>query len=35
MQGWNSMETVITAEGLALILQSAGNLKDAEELLER
>ncbi|XP_050134890.1 uncharacterized protein LOC126610798 isoform X4 [Malus sylvestris] len=34
-QGWNSMETVVTAEGLALILQSAGSLKDAEELLER
>ncbi|XP_009370548.2 kinesin light chain 3 isoform X1 [Pyrus x bretschneideri] len=34
-KGWNSMETVITAEGLALILQSAGSLKDAEELLER
>ncbi|KAM0960706.1 hypothetical protein ACFX2I_025613 [Malus domestica] len=34
-KGWNSMETVVTAEGLALILQSAGSLKDAEELLER
>ncbi|ONI17542.1 hypothetical protein PRUPE_3G166300 [Prunus persica] len=34
-KGWNSLDTVITAEGLALILQSAGSLKEAEELLER
>lgn len=34
-QGWNSLETIIAAEGLALTLQSAGNLKEARELLER
>ncbi|XP_021830932.1 kinesin light chain 3 isoform X1 [Prunus avium] len=34
-KGWNSLDTVITAEGLALILQSSGSLKEAEELLER
>ena len=34
-QGWNSLETIIAAEGLALTLQSAGSLKEAEELLER
>ncbi|PQM42428.1 kinesin light chain 3-like isoform X1 [Prunus yedoensis var. nudiflora] len=34
-EGWNSLDTVITAEGLALILQSSGSLKEAEELLER
>lgn len=34
-KGWNSLETIIAAEGLALTLQSAGNLKEARELLER
>lgn len=34
-KGWNSMDTVIAAEGLALTLQSAGILKEAQELLER
>ncbi|GAV60475.1 TPR_10 domain-containing protein/TPR_12 domain-containing protein [Cephalotus follicularis] len=34
-KGWNSMETVIAAEGLALTLLSAGSLKEAQELLER
>ncbi|KAK9950851.1 hypothetical protein M0R45_006317 [Rubus argutus] len=34
-KGWNALDTVITAEGLALILQSTGSLKEAEELLER
>uniref|UniRef100_A0A2P2L011 Uncharacterized protein n=1 Tax=Rhizophora mucronata TaxID=61149 RepID=A0A2P2L011_RHIMU len=34
-KGWNSLETVIAAEGLALTLLSIGNLKESEELLER
>ncbi|KAJ4972855.1 hypothetical protein NE237_006029 [Protea cynaroides] len=34
-QGWNSLDTVIAAESLALTLQSVGKLKEAEELLER
>ncbi|KAG8662528.1 uncharacterized protein LOC110599898 isoform X2 [Manihot esculenta] len=34
-QGWNSMDTVIAAERLALTLQSAGSLKEAKQLLER
>ncbi|EEF29850.1 kinesin light chain, putative [Ricinus communis] len=35
LKGWNSMDTVITAESLALTLQAAGSLKEARELLER
>lgn len=34
-KGWNSLETVIAAERLALTLQSLGNLKEAQELLKR
>lgn len=34
-KGWNSLDTIIAAEGLALTLQSAGNLKEAQELFER
>ncbi|EXB95906.1 Kinesin light chain [Morus notabilis] len=34
-QGWSSLETINAAEGLALTLQAAGNLKEAQELLER
>ncbi|XP_012086427.1 RNA polymerase-associated protein CTR9 homolog isoform X2 [Jatropha curcas] len=34
-KGWNSMDTVIAAERLALTLQSAGSLKEAQELLQR
>nr|XP_009785979.1 PREDICTED: uncharacterized protein LOC104234162 isoform X2 [Nicotiana sylvestris]XP_016453499.1 PREDICTED: uncharacterized protein LOC107777859 isoform X2 [Nicotiana tabacum] len=34
-KGWNSLETVVAAERLALTLQSLGNLKEAQELLER
>ncbi|KAF9683867.1 hypothetical protein SADUNF_Sadunf04G0058600 [Salix dunnii] len=33
--GWNSMDTVIVAERLALTLQSIGKIKEAKELLER
>ncbi|WRX20299.1 hypothetical protein QQP08_014544 [Theobroma cacao] len=33
--GWNSLDTVIAAERLALTLQSSGSLKEAQELLER
>ncbi|XP_059307256.1 uncharacterized protein LOC132058881 isoform X5 [Lycium ferocissimum] len=33
-EGWTSLETVIAAERLALTLQSLGNLKEAQELLE-
>ncbi|XP_059307255.1 uncharacterized protein LOC132058881 isoform X4 [Lycium ferocissimum] len=33
-KGWTSLETVIAAERLALTLQSLGNLKEAQELLE-
>ncbi|TYH09324.1 hypothetical protein ES288_A07G085700v1 [Gossypium darwinii] len=34
-QGWNSLDTVVAAEGLGLTLQSSGSLKEAQELLER
>ncbi|KAG8383662.1 hypothetical protein BUALT_Bualt04G0037200 [Buddleja alternifolia] len=34
-KGWKSLDTVLAAERLALVLQKAGRLKDAEELLER
>ncbi|KAL3323477.1 hypothetical protein AABB24_037896 [Solanum stoloniferum] len=34
-KGWNSLETVIAAERLALTLQSLGNLKEVQELLKR
>ncbi|OIT01379.1 PREDICTED: kinesin light chain 3 isoform X1 [Nicotiana attenuata] len=34
-KGWNSLETVVAAERLALTLQSLGNLKEAQDLLER
>jgi hypothetical protein len=34
-QGWNSLDTIIAAEVLALTLQSTGNLKEAQRLLER
>lgn len=34
-KGWDSLETVIAAESLALILQSEGNLIEAKELLQR
>ncbi|TYI18376.1 hypothetical protein ES332_A07G085300v1 [Gossypium tomentosum] len=33
--GWNSLDTVVAAEGLGLTLQSSGSLKEAQELLER
>ncbi|RDX76302.1 Nephrocystin-3, partial [Mucuna pruriens] len=34
-KGWNSLDTVIAAESLALTLQASGNTKDSKELLER
>ncbi|KAF6150805.1 hypothetical protein GIB67_020888 [Kingdonia uniflora] len=34
-KGWNSLETVVAAESLALTLQSVGKLKEAQEFLER
>ncbi|KAL0397058.1 UNVERIFIED_CONTAM: hypothetical protein Scaly_0154200, partial [Sesamum calycinum] len=34
-QGWKSFDTVVAAERLALVLQTAGKLREAEELLER
>ncbi|XP_024038138.1 nephrocystin-3 isoform X2 [Citrus clementina] len=34
-KGWNSLDTVIAAEGLALTLQSTGSLMEAQELFER
>ncbi|KAJ7960077.1 Kinesin light chain 3 [Quillaja saponaria] len=34
-KGWHSLDTVIAAEWLALTLQSLGNFKEAQELLER
>lgn len=34
-KGWTSLDTVIAAERLALTVQSLGNLKEAEELLQR
>ncbi|XP_052189057.1 uncharacterized protein LOC127799249 isoform X7 [Diospyros lotus] len=34
-KGWNSLDTVLAAEGLCLTLQSLGNLTEAKDLLER
>ncbi|KAL0380448.1 UNVERIFIED_CONTAM: hypothetical protein Sangu_0109100 [Sesamum angustifolium] len=34
-KGWKSFDTVVAAERLALVLQTAGKLREAEELLER
>ncbi|KAK1384590.1 Kinesin light chain 3 [Heracleum sosnowskyi] len=34
-KGWNSLETVFAAEGLALTLQSVGSSREAQELFER
>ncbi|MED6143294.1 hypothetical protein PIB30_004795 [Stylosanthes scabra] len=34
-KGWNSLDTAVAAESLALTLQASGNLKDSKELLER
>ncbi|KHN00209.1 hypothetical protein glysoja_049426 [Glycine soja] len=34
-KGWYSLDTVIAAESLALILQAFGDTKDSKELLER
>ncbi|KAI8540931.1 hypothetical protein RHMOL_Rhmol08G0023100 [Rhododendron molle] len=34
-KGWNSLDTVIAAEGLGLTLQSVGNLRESKDLLER
>ncbi|XP_058108325.1 uncharacterized protein LOC131251571 [Magnolia sinica] len=34
-KGWESLDTVIAAESLALTLQSVGNLRESQELLER
>ncbi|XP_074288018.1 uncharacterized protein LOC141613170 isoform X2 [Silene latifolia] len=34
-KGWKSLDTVIAAETLTVTLQSKGQLKDAQELLER
>ncbi|XP_010271352.1 PREDICTED: uncharacterized protein LOC104607409 isoform X2 [Nelumbo nucifera] len=34
-KGWNSLDTIIAAESLALTLQSVGSLIEAQELLER
>ncbi|KAI3668872.1 hypothetical protein L6452_40088 [Arctium lappa] len=34
-KGWDSLETVIAAESLALTLQSVGSLMEAKELLQR
>ncbi|PKA52216.1 hypothetical protein AXF42_Ash010112 [Apostasia shenzhenica] len=34
-KGWNSMETITAAEGLAMTRQSLGGLFEAQELLER
>lgn len=34
-KGWDSPDTVLAAEGLALTLQSVGSLREAQELLER
>ncbi|KAJ1398161.1 Tetratricopeptide-like helical domain superfamily [Sesbania bispinosa] len=34
-KGWNSLDTVIAAESLALTLQASCNTKDSKELLER
>lgn len=35
LQGWNSLDTVIAAESLALTLQASGYTKEAKDLLER
>ncbi|KAK2652543.1 hypothetical protein Ddye_012399 [Dipteronia dyeriana] len=35
LKGWNSLDTVIAAEGLSLTLQSIRRLREAQELLER
>lgn len=34
-KGWSSLDTIISAEGLGLTLQSVGDLKEAKDLLER
>ncbi|GAA0159217.1 hypothetical protein LIER_16047 [Lithospermum erythrorhizon] len=34
-KGWNSLDTVIAADRLSVTLQSAGSLKEAEDLMER
>ncbi|CAL0334818.1 unnamed protein product [Lupinus luteus] len=34
-KGWNSLDTVVAAESLALTLQASSNIKDSKELLER
>ncbi|XP_068642016.1 uncharacterized protein [Aristolochia californica] len=34
-KGWESLDTIVAAESLALTLQSIGNLTEARELLER
>lgn len=34
-KGWDSLDTVMAAEGLALTLQSLGSLNEAQDLLER
>lgn len=34
-KGWNSLDTIISAESLGLILQSVGNLNEAKDLFER
>ncbi|KAK9091444.1 hypothetical protein Sjap_024621 [Stephania japonica] len=34
-KGWNSLDTIIAAEGLALTLQSSGSLQEAWQLLEK
>ncbi|KAL6993258.1 hypothetical protein U1Q18_011373, partial [Sarracenia purpurea var. burkii] len=34
-KGWNSLDTVIAAEGLGLTLKSQGNLIEAKDILER
>ncbi|XP_028792131.1 kinesin light chain 3 isoform X2 [Neltuma alba] len=34
-KGWNSLDTIAVAEGLALTLQASNNLKASQELLQR
>ncbi|ONK75326.1 uncharacterized protein A4U43_C03F15680 [Asparagus officinalis] len=34
-KGWESLDTIVAAEGLALTLQSLGSLSEARDLLER
>ncbi|KAE9598812.1 putative tetratricopeptide-like helical domain, winged helix-turn-helix DNA-binding protein [Lupinus albus] len=34
-KGWNSLDTVVAAESLALTLHASSNIKDSKELLER